>query len=259
MKRILCGKLYFPVALLHRERGLTVEVFAIDYASERASATDAEITMRRYLRDLVFMSADVDSVYGPDVEYVDNYYDVSGEDWEFSIPADRVHIVPILQGTTPPKCFRCAFSDDLQRRLLRGDDGHITIMSTNIVRTPSQDPFGRMGLHRVQIEPLQALTFGADSIACFAAHRIGYSDQQVGTTTRKPTLLLDGGDVLKNVRLSKYAFDNLQIGPHPLRVMMFGDYDFHRAAGAFGEPRHEFTMFTNGKHHCQLISDSLAR
>lgn len=263
MKQMLCGKLYFPVALLHRERGLTVDLFAIDYTSERVSASDAEVTLRRYLRDRVFMAADDTHIYGPDVEYVDGYYDVTGgegdDSWSFSINSDRVHIVHLLPNTTPPKCFRCSFSDDLQRRLMSGDDGHITILSTNIVRTPAQDPLGRLGLHRVQTEPLQAITFGEDSVACFSAFRMGYSEQQVGHSMRKPTLLVNGGEALKNVNLPKLQFESLTVGPHPLRMMMFGDYDFLRAAPAFGEPRHEFTMFTDGKHYCQLIPDSPAR
>lgn len=261
MKQLLCGKIYMPVALLHRERGLVVEIFAIDYSSERVSASDAEVTLRRYLRDRVFMSADDTSLYGPDVEYVDNYYEVTGEGWSFSIHADRTHIVPLLPNTTPPKCFRCAFSDDLQRRLICGDDAHITIMATNIVRNPSQDPFGRLGLHRVQTEPLQAITFGEDSVSCFSAFRMGYSDQQVGHTLRKPTLFIHDstGEALINVKLAGYQFEKLVVGPHPLRMMMFGDYEFMRAAHAFGEPRHEFTMFTDCKHYCQLISDSPAR
>lgn len=260
MKQMLCGKLYFPVVLMHRERGLTVDLFAIDYASERVSASDAEITLRRYLRDRVFMVSDDTHVYGPDVDYVDNYYDVTGDaGWSFSIRADLVHIIHLLHDTTPPKCFRCSFSDELQRRLVQGDDGHITIMATNIVRNPAQDAFGRLGLHRVQTEPLQAITFGTDSVACFAAFRMGYSDQQVGHDTRRPTLLLDGGDALKNVDLPVTEFSTLTVGQHPLRMMMFGDYDFLRAAPAFGEPRHEFTMLTDGKHYCQLIPDSPAR
>lgn len=258
MFQLQSGRFYHPAVFMHRTRGISVELLAIDFTTG-GSVDSAQVTLRRPLIDKVFVFEDDDHVHGPEGEAITDAIgeaiEFRGDDWRVRLPADYVCLIPILAGTTPPKCFRCAFTEYVQKEI-NGSDYAITIASLNFVKKPAQDMFGRMGLNRVLLEPLQAVSFTQHSIGCVSAFRLGYSESAAPTETLGVSLMYDATEksgVVLELPLARFA--KLVAGSARGRLFGHQASDLSRAVHAFGEPDHEFSLVVSGEHAIQLLRD----
>lgn len=252
MFQLQSGRLYHPAVFMHRDRGISVELLSIDYTTI-SSIDSANVTLRRPLIDKVFVFEDADHVHGPDGESIGDAVEFRGDDWRVVMPDEYIAFIPILAGTTPPKCFRCALTNYIQTEV-NGSDHSITIAALNFVKKPSQDMFGRMGLHRVMIEPLQAVSFTQHSIGSVSAFRLGYSETNEPLETHGVSLMFDVSEksgVVLELPLAK--FHRLIAGSVRGRLFGHQSSDLSRSIHAFGEPEYEFELAVSGDNAIQLL------